>query len=264
MQSINTKGEINNDIVFQIQLEANHAQLSIEETLRNYAQAQMDICINPTKDAEAMRYRPQSGVETIIIPQFLLNAAYQNSYFSTGFTKANLYVQSPAVYNSVYKFEYYDSNDAAKQIFLFSQVARANGKITYTIQKESLVPSISISALNKNEFNVLYIPRDKVYTEIYLKVSFFNSLTGKTIVFQRENGTSDESNLYIPITLTSDRKYFFRDFAGTSLSLYESKAFSPTKGDDKKDLKTNVRPTVQIERSLFNPLLEDPEITHTT
>lgn len=262
MQSITTTNE-NNDVVFQIQLQANHAQLSIEETLRNYAQSQMDLSINTTNDAESIRYRPQTGVELSINPQFSLNGSYRNSYLSAGFNLASLYTQSPSMRNSVFKFEYYDSDDAAKQQFIFSQVARASEKVAYTIQNGEYLPSVQISALTQNEFNVLYIPKDKLYTTIFLKISFFNSLTGKTVVFQRDNGVGDESKLYIPITLTSDRKYFFRDFITTTLPIYESKVFLAIKEEADINGKHSVRPTITIERGIFNPLVEDPEITHT-
>lgn len=260
MRQIITKNENQDDILIPVQLSANHAQLSLEETLKDYAQSQMAVSINPHADVEAVRYRPDIGVEVIIRPEFLRQGSYANDYTFAGFNIASLYAQSPIMRNSVFVFDYYDSDDTAKQHFLFSQVARANERGSYMVGNGFILPSISVSANSRSEFNVLYMPRTATASTVYLKISFFNSSTGKTVVFQRDSGIGEESNLFIPIKLTSDKKYSFDNFTGTTLSVYQSTVFGAIIEEDKKAKNITPKPKVEIERGYYRPLAKDPEI----
>lgn len=260
MQQITTTNDNQDDIILPVQLSANHAQLSLEETLKDYAQSQMVVSINPHLDVEAVRYRPAIGVELVIRPEFLKKGAYANDYTFAGFNIASLYAQSPLMSNSVFIFDYYDSDDTAKQHFLFSQVARANEQGSYMVGNGFILPSISVSATSRNEFNVLYMPRTVSTSTVYLKISFFNSSTGTTIVFQRDNGAGDESKLFIPIKLTSDKKYSFDNFAGGTLSVYQSTVFGAVTEEDKNAKNITPKPKVEIERGYYRPLVQDPEI----
>ena len=260
MQRITTTNDDQDDILVPVQLDANHAQLSLEETLKNYAQAQMDISINPPLDVEAVRYRPALGVEVVIRPEFLQNGVFANNYTFAGYNTASLYPQSPSMRSSIFLFDYYDSPDTAKQRFLFSQVARANEKGSYMIGAGVLLPSISVSATSRSEFNVLYMPRTASTRTVYLKISFFNSLTGKTVVFHRDSTSTAEADLFTPITLNTDKTYRFRDLTGTTLSVYQSTVFGAIADDDKNAKNIIAKPKLDIERGHYRPLGKDPEI----
>lgn len=260
MQRITTTNNSQDDIFISLQLDANHAQLSLEETLKNYAQAQMNLSINPPSDIEAVRYRPAIGVEVVILPEFLKDGAYASDYTFAGFNKASLYPQSPSMRNSIFLFDYYDSADTAKQRFLFSQVARANEKGSYMIGNQSLFPSISVSSTSRSEFNVLYMPRTASNKIVYLKISFFNSLTGKTIVFHRNSTSIAEADLFIPIVLNADKTYSFRDLTAATLSVYQSTVFGAIVDDAKNAKNIISKPSVEIERGHYRPLEKDLEI----
>jgi hypothetical protein len=260
MQRITTTNDDQDDIFVPVQLDAHHAQLSLEETLKNYAQAQMDLFINPPMDVEAVRYRPATGLELIIYPQFLKNGTYANDYTVAGYNTASLYPQSPSMRNSVFLFDYYDSADTAKQRFLFSQVARANEKTCYTLASGVMFPILSISATNRNEFNILYMPRTVTANTVYLKISFFNSLTGKTVVFHRNSGSTAEADLFAAVKLNADKTYSFWDITDSNLTVYESGVFSAIADDAKNAKNIITKPKLDINRGQYQPLANDPEI----
>lgn len=244
-----------------VYLTNHHAQSSVEETLRAYAQTQMELNLNKVEDAEPRRYYPDAGMNIRLAPNFRTTTGFQPNYTGAQFQLAELYQHSPSIRQCVFIFEYFSTAVTSTQKLLAIQLARGTDTVAYEMASKILMPFLHVNTATQDEFNTIAIPRQYTSPQVFLRVNFFNSRTGKTILFHTTANSEEEETTFIPVTLQANNTYRFTNRAILGdIQLYESGTFNNTVDGSNPLVGKTIRPQIQIDRQTYHPLKKDLDI----
>lgn len=182
-------------------LTQNHDFTPKSEAINKYINSEIDRIVNESLlsnlDQELISFKPSK--DFILRPYFSDVASYEKVGF-TGTTRKNIYTDE-----SFYVFDVYDNYTNTNQNLLSRNFVKLTKVYSST--------TTDIKFYNKKivkEFTNIYIPSYFISTTniYYLKISFFNSLTGDFRFFECSKNELDGLKDYFKIQIDKDKKTF--------------------------------------------------------
>lgn len=233
-----------------IGLSFRHSYLSLgkDQEINKYIKEETAKAIPPVQDRELIRFRfHPSPAGLLTINPFFQNkqGVMSNSYEAAGYSLPIISGMSQAMSRSVYIFELFDTNDLDKQVLLSRSYAKASDISTYnTVYSGSSfvtnTPCLQLATnLVANQLSVYGIPvyyaANKGEGLAYLRISFFNSITGKRRVLQKRDATLTRSEAeFIELVFNAQSRQYYISSTSTSLDM-EEKILNPTSEAAKKE-----------------------------
>ena len=185
-----------NDINFNIALNSNDSLLGLEQEIDALTQVTGNNLINPIVDGENYRFKNDVNGDVNVLTFYYTQygTTYNNVYSSAGFSFDDIAFNSPAMLNSFYIFDYYDSYNINTQIKIFtSYITKIWGLGKRTMNNG--IPDIvtTIGTGSNVQIYSQYVPVwyynnliNSGATSItgYTKISFYNAKTGQIILFR--------------------------------------------------------------------------------
>ena len=185
-----------NDINFYIALNSNDSLLGLEQEIDALTQVTGNNLINPIVDGENYRFKNDVNGDVNVLTFYYTQygTTYNNVYSSAGFSFDDIAFNSPAMLNSFYIFDYYDSYNINTQIKIFtSYITKIWGLGKRTMNNG--IPDIvtTIGTGSNVQIYSQYVPVwyynnliNSGATSItgYTKISFYNAKTGQIILFR--------------------------------------------------------------------------------
>lgn len=182
---------------FQINLSANENFNGLQQSINDVIEEKTGLSINSADDGETFQYLPTS--QYTLNTYFFSGGTYANNYMQAGFTTNNVIKKTEEISRSFFIMQVYDTPFIENQILLhsgyfngFNFIDISSGSTTYIIDED-------------NEFTNFYIPNWFVdalsgNTTLYGKLSFYNAKTNQLSPFFTSSATTySEEILYFEI-----------------------------------------------------------------
>ena len=224
------------EIKLPITLGRSATPLGKDQEIDRYVTEETTKAIPVIKDQELIRFRlkTEPSEARTIVPYFRASGTTQlNTYQAAGFTTTQTRTLTQGLARSMYIFELYDEQDSDTQVLLSRAFCKGDDANTYApvyaasgvlIGNSPLLQMASTTGVATTVSPLalpLYFLRRKPSGTIYLRISFFNSTTGKRVRMRRRlTGLSIADSNYVPLVYDATTRLYHMP-AGDSIEIEE-------------------------------------------
>ena len=227
IQRYKLKKKLNGDVSVKLPLSANNNISGFQDSINDFIESETGLSINPADDGEKFRYLVIRTLNYRFNFYNSTTGTFSRSLENAGFSESNIINADESIFKSFFILQVYDTFDSKNQILLHT--AYLNGFNFLRINDDITDSTYSIT--NDLEFSTHYYPNTFIdqlngnVVTLYIKCSFYNSITGKFQLFFNEDREDDktEEKFYHRIEVNvTNKSYDVINISATDIDFKES------------------------------------------